>query len=128
MGLTERAKLFRVRFTSTFSFENIVLLLTVGLVLLQVISYVGSVWFGWQARYFGPYLLLVIVAAIMMVVFLFLRKGHNFVEMTKIEWAMLIFAAVMIVSAIVVFRNSPLITPALFKSAASNLASIVGIG
>lgn len=128
MGLKENAAFFRAKISSTFSFENLVLMLTVGLVLLQVIAYVGTTWFDWEQRFFGPYLLLVIIAAIMMVVFLFLRRGHNFSAMSRFDWALLIISAVIMIAAIMIFRNSPFVTPALFKPAATNLASVVGVG
>lgn len=160
MSFKESAQRFKIRFTTTFSFENIVLMLTIGLVLLQVVSYVLTTWFPCSAemlaakeackvtgaaactatqqelanafcvapRYFGPYLLLVIIAAIVMIVFLFLRRSHNFATMGRFEWALLILTVVLMVAAVVIFRQSDWITPALFKSAASNLASMVGLG
>lgn len=112
---------------ATFSFENIVLVLTVGFVMLQLISYLGSTWFNWDPIYFGPYLLLTIVAGVVILVFSFLRRSHEFLSFDRGEWALIIILTLILVGALIVLRKNNMFAPYLFSGATDQLMSIIGV-
>jgi hypothetical protein len=118
---------FRDSMSETFSFENIVLVVSVGFILLQLVSYVGSTWFGWAPQFFGPYLLLAIIGAIVISVFTFLRREHEFMTFSRADWVLIVIAMGILVGALIIFRKNDMFSGFLFNNATDKLMSIIGV-
>jgi hypothetical protein len=146
MAFRDGVRVFKFRIKQTFSFENIVLLVTVGLVVMQLLSYVATTWFACSTiqlaqiaakekvtgfcvapSYFGPYILVMVAGIIIVGVFSLLRRAHLMGEVSRGEVALMIIATVILVSVMVLLNKTTMFGPVLFKDATAQLMSIVGI-
>jgi hypothetical protein len=125
MGLQD----FRAGMKNMFSFENIALLLTFGLVIVQLLIHIATKWFGYTGAgsgvYVGPYMLLLVGVVGVLLAFAIFRKGFSGILESKAGIAVIIVVGVAITFLLIQFPT--LTAGTLFEPAAHAARATLGI-
>jgi hypothetical protein len=113
-----------------FSFENLMILLTVGLFIAQIAMQIATKWFGYTGKgtgfMAGPYIILLVAAGAVLLGFAILRRSYYGAPLSKPAIALLIVTGLILGFILINFRA--LTAGTLFEVSAENAASMLGIG
>lgn len=120
---------FRAGMKNMFSIENIALLLTFGLVIVQILINIATKWFGYTGAgsgvYVGPYMLLLVGVVGVLLAFAIFRRGFSGIIESKAALAVILVVGVLIAFLLIQFQA--LTAGTLFEPAAHAARAALGI-